>query len=115
MSKDLLVKTISSANRETIISLSLKLQSIAFDKICEDIQLYKNEKSLLEAIATSKTKKHISALIQLIKELIVTKNDFEYWKSLYERIDEKSIPVKDKKIIQTVLDAELEEEKEQIA
>lgn len=113
--KDLLVKTISSANRETIISLSLKLQSIAFDKICEDIQLYKNEKSLLEAIATSKTKKHISALIQLIKELIVTKNDFEYWKSLYERIDEKSIPVKDKKIIQTVLDAELEEEKEQIA
>jgi hypothetical protein len=111
--KELLIQTISSANRETIVSLSLKLQSNAFDKICENIQLYKNEKSLLEAIATSKTKKHISALTQLIKENLIAKNEFEYWKELYEKIDEKNIPAKDKKIIQTVFDAELEDEKEQ--
>lgn len=111
--KELLIQTISSANRETIVSLSLKLQSNAFDKICENIQLYKNEKSLLEAIATSKTKKHISALTQLIKENLIAKNEFEYWKELYEKIDEKNIPTKDKKIIQTVFDAELEDEKEQ--
>lgn len=93
--------------------MSLKLQSNAFDKICENIQLYKNEKSLLEAIATSKTKKHISALTQLIKENLIAKNEFEYWKELYKKIDEKNIPAKDKKIIQTVFDAELEDEKEQ--
>lgn len=55
----------------------------------------------------------ISALTQLIKENLIAKNEFEYWKELYEKIDEKNIPTKDKKIIQTVFDAELEDEKEQ--
>lgn len=55
----------------------------------------------------------VSALTQLIKENLIAKNEFEYWKELYKKIDEKNIPAKDKKIIQTVFDAELEDEKEQ--
>lgn len=57
----------------------------------------------------------ISILVQLIKEHLVSKNDFEYWKTLYEKIDEKNIAKTDKKIIQTIIDAELDERKEQIA
>lgn len=70
---------------------------------------------MLEAIAISKERKHISILVQLIKEHLVSKNDFEYWKTLYEKIDEKNIAKTDKKIIQTIIDAELDERKEQIA
>ena len=113
--EEILIKVISSAKDETIISLSAKLRGIAFDKICENIKAYQNEKPMLEAIAISKEKKHISILVQLIKEHLVSKNDFEYWKILYEKIDEKNIAKTDKKIIQTIIDAELDERKEQIA
>lgn len=113
--EEILIKVISSAKDETIIALSAKLRGIAFDKICENIKAYQNEKPMLEAIAISKERKHISILVQLIKEHLVSKNDFEYWKTLYEKIDEKNIAKTDKKIIQTIIDAELDERKEQIA
>lgn len=107
--KDMLVDIISSTSQETIMSLSTKLQGIAFDRISDDINPYKNEKALLEAMATSKVKKHINALIQLIKENLAAKTDFEYWKSLYEKIDEKNISNSQKKVIQSLIEAEIEE------
>jgi len=113
--KNLLITAISKMNRETILSLSSKIQNIAFDKICDDIQSYKDEHSILDAIATSGTKKHISKLIQLIKEQLVAKNDVEYWKSLYEKIEEKNISVKDKKLVNAILEDDQEDEKQQIA
>ena len=107
--KDMLVDIISSTSQETIMSLSTKLQGIAFDRISDDINPYRNEKALLEAMATSKVKKHINALIQLIKENLAAKTDFEYWKSLYEKIDEKNISNSQKKVIQSLIEAEIEE------
>ena len=107
--KDMLVDIISSASQETIMSLSAKLQAIAFDRISSDINLYENERALLEAMATSKIKKHTKALIQLIREKLAAKTDFEYWKSLYERIDEKNISNSQKKVIQSLIEAEIEE------
>ena len=105
----MLVDIISSTSQETIMSLSTKLQGIAFDRISDDINPYRNEKALLEAMATSKVKKHINALIQLIKENLAAKTDFEYWKSLYEKIDEKNISNSQKKVIQSLIEAEIEE------
>ena len=107
--KDMLVDIISSASQEIIMSLSAKLQGIAFDRISDDINSYKNEKALLDAMATSKVKKHINALIQLIKENLAARTDFEYWKSLYEKIDEKNISNSQKKVIQSLIEAEIEE------
>ena len=39
----------------------------------------------------------------------------EYWKSLYEKIEEKNISVKDKKLVNAILEDDQEEEKQQIA
>ena len=80
--------------------------------LMEEISQYMEER-LKEDDGTDNFAYKLSALTQLIKENLIAKNEFEYWKELYEKIDEKNIPAKDKKIIQTVFDAELEDEKEQ--
>ena len=86
--KEFFIQLVSTASKEIILTLSPKLQKYAFDNICKNLEAYINEKPLLEAIADSKNKKYISVLIQQIQTHLINNNDYEYWKNLYEKIDE---------------------------
>lgn len=108
--KEIFIQLISSASKETILALSPKLQKYAFDIICKNLDNYINEKPLLEAIADSKNKKYISALIKQIQTHLIGHADYEYWKNLYEKIDENCISDKDKNIIQSILSKESDDE-----
>lgn len=101
--KEIFIQLISSASKETILALSPKLQKYAFDIIYQNLDNYINEKPLLEAIADSKNKKYISTLIKQIQTHLISHADYEYWKNLYEKIDENCISDKDKNIIQSIL------------
>lgn len=107
--KEFFIQLVSTASKEIILTLSPKLQKYAFDNICKNLEAYINEKPLLEAIADSKNKKYISVLIQQIQTHLINNNDYEYWKNLYEKIDENYITDKDKRIIQSILSKELDE------
>lgn len=107
--QEFFIQLVSVASKEIILTLSPKLQKYAFDNICKNLEAYINEKPLLEAIADSNNKKYISALIQQIQTHLINNNDYEYWKNLYEKIDETYIADKDKRIIQSILSKELDE------
>ena len=100
---------VSTASKEIILALSPKLQKYAFDNICKNLDAYINEKPLLEAIADSKNKEYISALIKQIQTHLISHVDYEYWKNLYEKIDKNYITAKDKNIIQSILSKELDD------
>lgn len=107
--QEFFIQLVSVASKEIILTLSPKLQKYAFDNICKNLEAYINEKPLLEAIADSNNKKYISVLIQQIQTHLINNNDYEYWKNLYEKIDETYIADKDKRIIQSILSKELDE------
>ena len=107
--QEFFIQLVSVASKKIILTLSPKLQKYAFDNICKNLEAYINEKPLLEAIADSNNKKYISALIQQIQTHLINNNDYEYWKNLYEKIDETYIADKDKRIIQSILSKELDE------
>ncbi|MBO6288727.1 MAG: hypothetical protein J6N45_00180 [Alphaproteobacteria bacterium] len=107
--QEFFIQLVSVASKEIILTLSPKLQKYAFDNICKNLEAYINEKPLLEAIADSNNKKYLSALIQQIQTHLINNNDYEYWKNLYEKIDEIYIADKDKRIIQSILSKELDE------
>ncbi len=103
------IHLISTASKETILTLSPRLQKYAFDNVCQNLDNYENEKPLLEAIASSKNKKHISALIKQIQTHLINHLDVEFWKALYEKIDKTSVAPKDKEIMQSIFSKEVDE------
>ena len=107
--QEFFIQLVSTASKEIILALSPKLQKYAFDNICKNLDAYINEKPLLEAIADSKNKEYISALIKQIQTHLISHVDYEYWKNLYEKIDKNYITAKDKNIIQSILSKELDD------
>ncbi len=75
-----LIGLITKKNKNDILSLTEKLQQLAFDYICQDNRLlndYKDEQELLMAIAQNGKAKYIKALTNVLIEKLVH-NEYNY-------------------------------------
>ena len=106
---DYFIQLVSAASKKIILALSPKLQKYAFDNVCKNLSNYIQEKPLLEALSKSQNREHIAALSQIIQTNLISHNDSEFWKNLYEGIDKKYMKKRDKEIIQSILKDELDE------